>query len=533
MYGSVAADPHTVFTAGAELGDLLFNGATAPRLRLLLETTLRTVPMLEGQFPPLLFLLPCALPMLHAAANSLAGSHGLLSTITTLAKLQWLLGSALAALVEEGGVLVPAAARVRAAMPGPFGRALSQRLQEDPDDVLEAAYTMGLQLSEYALQLMAWSAAVADPLLAPAAAYLATQLLPGHNSTLFGLEWLFFTRWQSAGGEEGPFPYLHLLAGSPQQVEGILQQLSAGLREWRDAFEVKRAAKLAGRSGTAAATKELHQKLVGLWLETRPDTAQTRDQQQVEGGQASSTAAGAGSSDTNLGGSPATEELPGLLQLMCEEGIFQRAEVLAAGDAAQWAAVEPPTSADRRVAATALFMACKLAGAVAQLPQLLAQVQAAAAQQPWGGVLTSGACMRMDFDQLQKECSALADWALLLAPVLGLVMPAEQAARLQEAAAGVSSDGSGQTLVTPDVTSRVLDLLGHVEAPGAPGCSYPGCCSLEGRSEDELPVQVCTRCRGVRYCCREHQVAHWKAGHKEVCQAAQAAAQQLCDVTVD
>jgi hypothetical protein len=33
----------------------------------------------------------------------------------------------------------------------------------------------------------------------------------------------------------------------------------------------------------------------------------------------------------------------------------------------------------------------------------------------------------------------------------------------------------------------------------------------------------------VRYCCREHQVAHWKAGHKEVCQAAQAAAQQVMD----
>jgi hypothetical protein len=75
--------------------------------------------------------------------------------------------------------------------------------------------------------------------------------------------------------------------------------------------------------------------------------------------------------------------------------------------------------------------------------------------------------------------------------------------------------------------AQVLGLLGHVVAPGAPGCSNPGCCNMAGRSEAELPLQVCSKCRGARYCCREHQVAHWKAGHKEVCRAAQAAAQQV------
>jgi hypothetical protein len=34
----------------------------------------------------------------------------------------------------------------------------------------------------------------------------------------------------------------------------------------------------------------------------------------------------------------------------------------------------------------------------------------------------------------------------------------------------------------------------------------------------------CTRCRGVSYCSKECQVAHWKAGHKKVCQERPAAA---------
>jgi hypothetical protein len=84
-------------------------------------------------------------------------------------------------------------------------------------------------------------------------------------------------------------------------------------------------------------------------------------------------------------------------------------------------------------------------------------------------------------------------------------------------------------VLMPDAVSRVLGLLVHVVAPGALGCCCPGCCNLEGRSEAELPVQVCTRCRGVRYCCKEHQVADWKARHKDMCRAAQAAVKHVLD----
>jgi hypothetical protein len=135
----------------------------------------------------------------------------------------------------------------------------------------------------------------------------------------------------------------------------------------------------------------------------------------------------------------------------------------------------------------------------------------------------------MNLPRLNSTCAAVASWALLLEPLLQRVLPAPQAAQLKEEVANTSDDSSGMPKLTPGAISRVLDLLGHVAPPGIPGCSYPGCCNLAGRSEAELPVQVCTGCRGVRYCCRAHQVAHWKAGHKEVCRAAQAAAKQVLD----
>jgi hypothetical protein len=177
-----------------------------------------------------------------------------------------------------------------------------------------------------------------------------------------------------------------------------------------------------------------------------------------------------------------------------------------------------------------LVMACKAAGAVAQLPQLLEQVKGIMEQQPWEharGVDARTVAATMRLHGLQKQCELVAVWVLLLAPALGALMTPGQRAQLQEMAASLSPDSQGALVGTPQVTGRVLGLLGQVVASGATGCSYPGCCNLEGRSEAELPVQVC---RGVRYCCKEHQVAHWKAGHKEACRAVQAAVQQILDV---
>ncbi|PNH07648.1 hypothetical protein TSOC_005878 [Tetrabaena socialis] len=57
-----------------------------------------------------------------------------------------------------------------------------------------------------------------------------------------------------------------------------------------------------------------------------------------------------------------------------------------------------------------------------------------------------------------------------------------------------------------------------------PCCANPLCANLEGTSEAALRlVGGCGRC-GVRYCGRECQVAHWRAGHKLACAGLGAAA---------
>ncbi|GFR44815.1 hypothetical protein Agub_g6152 [Astrephomene gubernaculifera] len=68
--------------------------------------------------------------------------------------------------------------------------------------------------------------------------------------------------------------------------------------------------------------------------------------------------------------------------------------------------------------------------------------------------------------------------------------------------------GNALALVSP-AELRVRGLLR--------GCGNPGCANLAGDSEAEVKLKKCGRCGAVGYCCRECQVAHWKAGHKEAC----------------
>ncbi|KAG2494648.1 hypothetical protein HYH03_007164 [Edaphochlamys debaryana] len=53
-----------------------------------------------------------------------------------------------------------------------------------------------------------------------------------------------------------------------------------------------------------------------------------------------------------------------------------------------------------------------------------------------------------------------------------------------------------------------------------PPCANPNCFNIAGDSEAELKLQRCGKCKSVSYCCRECQMAHWRAGHKEACGAA-------------
>jgi hypothetical protein len=222
------------------------------------------------------------------------------------------------------------------------------------------------------------------------------------------------------------------------------------------------------------------------------------------------------------------EGLPRIFQALSDEGMLKMEEVRAAGNPAQWAAaVDPVTPADLQVAATALLAACKAAGAMAQLPQLWEQVERILAQQPWGQELARlPAALQVDPACLRSHCYNVVDWVLHLGPLIKRLLPSEQRSQLFATATGIALGfRSG-----PDAVSRMLGLLGGVVAPGGPGCSYPGCCNLEGRSEAELRVLRCAGCKGVSYCCREHQAAHWKAGHKEECTATQAMVKDLLAV---
>jgi hypothetical protein len=145
---------------------------------------------------------------------------------------------------------------------------------------------------------------------------------------------------------------------------------------------------------------------------------------------------------------------------------------------------------------------------------------------------------------LSAAVQEVAEWAVLIHPLLVQLLPAEQGqvlvdlhGRLGGGGGGSSSSssnrvgrqgGSIKKLLEEEVTA-VLGALQHVVIPGQPGCSNPRCCCMEGINEAAMKTQVCAGCRGVRYCSAACQKAHWKAGHKEVCKAAQAAAKAVIE----
>jgi hypothetical protein len=520
-----------------------------------METVLRSPHLLQGQC-----LLPHTLPALYAAASSPAGCEALLSATITAAKRQQADQAVLAALVEAGGQLKPAAAAVVAAVPGPLGRALAEQVQWHTATTVQQALSNGVRLASLAEALLTRAAALLDAELGQAAANRAKQLPAGRIDKPWAVEALFDDPGHSA---LLMLPYKIMLGTSPQQLAAVTKGMKAALIQQHAAPARKQAAKLAQGLGSfqPADTEQLYQQLQGMWLgrdvQKGPDVSDHPTQELPGAGLLedaySSPPAGSAALVQGPGGNPGTA--------MCEADVQQTEDVLAAGDPAMsGAAAHSISTTDLQVAATALLAACKAAGAVAQLPQLLEQVAGIMEQQPWGQT----AAASMDLSRMDEICSSVAEWVLLLAPVVARLLPAGQAVQLKVMAVALgygsggdseddsesdiptdSEDGSedcsegdsegGSEFVhqlSPGVVSRVLGLLDHVVAPGAPGCSYPGCCNLEGRSEAELPLQVCSKCKGARYCCREHQAAQWKAGHRDVCWAAQAALKHVCDVAV-
>jgi hypothetical protein len=522
----------------------LFTDSTARGLLRLFEVALRT-PELQGEegLQNLLASMPWRLPLLHMVASSTGGSRALLSAVTSAAKQQQVGQAVLSALIQSRGKLAPAAAAVVAAVPGRMGRAVALQVLKQPEAAVLQAVNQQVGLTCLAMRFMARAAALLDPVLAPLAAYLAaTQLPPGQDSKPWTVEAAVDGRlWQRCQyGSDAQ--YKAALTSRTAYMAGIMKELTEALSLQQADAARKQATRLAEAAGGGAAQEEsLRQQLQGMWLGRDGDLPAGPDDMQRElllamsqtlhPSTSAPMSGGASSSSSGCETASVAPGLPHVLHQLCECGALKQQEVLAAGDPSRWSsALGPTTEEDLRVASTALLAACKAAGAVAQLPGLLEQLQPILQEQPWGQGLLPTAQPRCDPAFVSDYCSQLADWALLLVPLLAVLLPAQLAAELQEVAAGVprGSLPDGACAVLPDATTAcVLGLLGHVVAPGAPGCSYPGCCNLEGRSELDMLTLACTRCRGARYCCKEHQVAHWKAGHKEVCQAAQAAAQQV------
>ncbi|KAG2494684.1 hypothetical protein HYH03_007200 [Edaphochlamys debaryana] len=97
------------------------------------------------------------------------------------------------------------------------------------------------------------------------------------------------------------------------------------------------------------------------------------------------------------------------------------------------------------------------------------------------------------------------------------------AKRVSALAAALETGGVIGVGVGPWSSGEALEAAGLFAATLAeaqalpPVCANPACVNLAGDSEAGLKLQQCGRCGKVSYCCRECQVAHWKAGHKEAC----------------
>ena len=70
----------------------------------------------------------------------------------------------------------------------------------------------------------------------------------------------------------------------------------------------------------------------------------------------------------------------------------------------------------------------------------------------------------------------------------------------------------GNVVVVPDASPTAA-------APPSPDrCTHCGA-SAADLARDDRKLRRCSRCQRVRYCGRECQRAHWRAGHKAECQA--------------
>jgi hypothetical protein len=319
------------------------------------------------------------------------------------------------------------------------------------------------------------------------------------------------------------------LLANPHLVLAVQKQLHPELAAMQTAAAARQAAVLAKQRGKETAA--IAERLQAMQLDTSVGIDQDRTDVSM------SATAGAGDATVPLDSSAG-----------CEGNATpagSSSSSSATSSSADVHGVPPVTPGDITVAANALLVACKAAGALWGVPQLLERSLGAHGDQT---------AVQSNPDQLDPQASSrrlaadlqdLAEWVVLLHPLLVQLLPAEQGQVLvglseRLGGGGGSSSGSSSnnnsSVVQEQEATRssyglstqevawVLGALQHVVIPGQRGCCNPRCCCLEGVSEAEMKTQVCVACRGARYCSAACQKAHWRAGHKEVCKAVQAAA---------
>jgi hypothetical protein len=476
----------------------------------LMEARLRT-PGCGDHTDRVLQMLPCALPELELFYSDPSTARAVLSAVTSVTK--WLQGKVLALemLLQHPTDKSAAAAAVRAAAPGAAG-GMAAKAVATPVHACRDMCEVMLYLSSVVVCSLVRAAALVDDVLldsiaaAPAAAPAGAPVEPvaaeaaaaaSRCSRAWLVEKALLAVQQRTGPPVPPLPaaYIQKVASTPQLVAPVQEQLQQGFR-----------AQLAAAAGRQAA-KLVKQKGVDV-------SALTQQLQSIQLGGGSSSSSG----DSSAGPSSST------------------VSSLAAD-------MPPVTAGDITVAVNALLVACKAAGALLGVPQLLEQVHRGLTTHDWITLcchLHSGTVSEQ-VSQVRSAMQNMCEWAVLLHPLLAQLLPAEQGqvlASLQGRLVGGSNSSSGaggaeklqqegagtsSRRLSDEEVDAVLGALRSVVVPEQPGCNNPRCCCLEGPTEAEMKFQACAACRGARYCSAACQRAHWSAGHKEVCKAVQAA----------
>jgi hypothetical protein len=524
----------------------LLDPSTAPRLLRLMEALVRTPGGAHNNWNPL-GALPTHLPEMQLIYSSPSTARAALCGVTSMTK--WLRGRTLALelLLEhsdngEAAAMAAAAAGVRKAVPGAAGVELVNCLNR-PLSVINHIIPPAMRLVDVAVQSLVRPAALLDPASYQDAAAAAAATAPaGRRSrawlkekALLGAQPHSVTLLEPGDLALALKAYKEHMLSNPQLLGLILQQLQQGLGAQQRAAAARQAAKLAKRQGgdVAALTQQLQAVQVGGGSSSIGGALD---------GDASATPAGYAASPL---GTPLQGALLAAAEGSTSVGIdSSSSSSSSSSSAAATSAGGVPlvTPGDITVAANALLVACKSAGALLGVPQLLEQVLPVMARPGWYTPadaqfirLYSNAC-----DNLSAGLLEVAEWAVLLHPLLVQLLPAEHGQVLVDlhgwlvggnsssssgAAQATGGQGNTRRLSAAEVAA-VLDALQHVMVPGQPGCNNPRCCCLEGSSEATVKLQICSGCQGARYCSSACQRAHWKTGHKEVCKAAQAAAKE-------